>query len=162
MSVCSVGSRTPSRRIFNSVCVCVCARRCMTLPSAARAVGETCLHLWGQTGQSECSTSGTWSTAPSSMKTLSTTLSSASAGISKTPTIWPQWPWMAWRCILLCFLTRWREFRLTSNVLHIYASGGHPGCPCAVHTGSTAQQPSRLCQRHRLGASFLVSHLHSR
>ena len=26
MSVCSVGSRTPSRRIFNSVCVCVCVR----------------------------------------------------------------------------------------------------------------------------------------
>lgn len=79
-------------------CVCVCARRCMTSPSAAREEEETCLRLWVRTGRSECSTCGTWSTAPSSTKTLSTTPSSASAGISRTPTIWPPWPWMAWRC----------------------------------------------------------------
>ncbi|CAG07228.1 unnamed protein product [Tetraodon nigroviridis] len=48
---------------------------------------------------------------------------------------------------------------LTWNVL--CASGGHPGRACAVHSGGAAQQPPRLRQRHRLGASFLVSHLHS-
>lgn len=51
---------------------------------------------------------------------------------------------------------------LTLNVLHVCASGGHPGRARAVHARGAAQQPSRLCQRHRLGAAFLVSHLHSR
>lgn len=83
----------------------VCVRRCMTLPSAVREVEETCLRLWAQMDRSECLTSDTWSTAPSSTKTPSTTLSSASAGISRTPTIWPPWPWMAWRCIFRHFRT---------------------------------------------------------
>lgn len=71
--------------------------RCMTLHSAVQEEVETCSPLWALTARSVCSTSGTWNTAPSSMKTPSTTRCSASAGTSRTLITWPRWPWTAWR-----------------------------------------------------------------
>lgn len=47
-------------------------------------------------------------------------------------------------------------------VVFFCAAGGDPGRPCAVHARGSAQQPSRLRQRHRLGPSLLLPHLHRR
>lgn len=52
-----------------------------------------------------CLICGIWSTAPSSMRTLSITRCCASAGTNRTPTTWPPWPWMAWRSLFLFLFT---------------------------------------------------------
>ena len=41
-------------------------------------------------------------------------------------------------------------------------AGGDSGCACALHPCGSPQQPPRLRQRHRLGATLLLPHLHRR
>lgn len=55
-------------------------------------------------------------------------------------------------------------FGVSSNLKRysFRVAGGHPGCACAVHSRGSAEQPSSLCQRHRLGPSLIMSHLHGR